>query len=193
MTSSPKDPNSHPDYLDSLFVDGEMQQTLLPFYLQTITPIPNGWRFNFRDTKSKNAYGQSMVYSVLKDEVIGKTGFSVAKYEKTTEERVVPGSKGKMKRKVEVSYVELVRKDDGKKVIARENDRRVPVDKQVTLVFRRGADKRLTVKPGDEFELFSRKYKVVALGEDAKNPEVTVLDVLAKKEAVITSNGKKQQ
>ena len=192
-TYSPKDPESHPDYLDSLFVDGEMQQTLLPFYLQTITPIPNGWRFNFRDTKSKNAYGQSMVYSVLKDEVIGKTGFSVAKYEKTTEERVVPGSKGKMKRKVEVAYVELVRKDDGKKVIARENDRRVPVDKQVTLVFRRGADKRLTVKPGDEFELFSRKYKVVALGEDAKNPEVTVLDVLAKKEAVITSNGKKQQ
>lgn len=193
VTSSPKDSESHPDYLDSLFVDGEMQQTLLPFYLQTVTPIPNGWRFNFRDTKSKNAYGQSMVYSVLKDEVIGKTGFSVVKYEKTTEERVVPGSKGKMKRKVEVAYVELVRKDDGKKVIARENDRRVPVDKQVALVFRRGADKRLTVKPGDEFELFSRKYKIVALGEDAKNPEVTVLDVLAKKEAVITSNGKKQQ
>ena len=190
-TFNPKDAASHPDYLESLFVEGEMKQTLLPFFLQTVSPIPNGWRFNFRDASKKNAYGQAMVYSVLKDEEIGKTGFSVVKYEKRSEERVVPGSKGRMKRKVEIGCVELVRKSDGKKVSARENERRVPVDKQVTLVFRRGAPKHFTVKVGDEIELFSRKYQIVSFGADPKNPEVTVKDVLAKTETTVTLNGKK--
>ena len=189
--SNPKDPDSHPDYLESLFVDGEMKQTFLPFYLQTVSPIPNGWRFNFRDASRKNAYGQAMVYSVLKNEEIGKTGFSVVKYEKKSEERVVPGSKGKLKKKVNVSTVELVRKGDGKTVVARENERRVPVDKQVSLVFRRGGVKQFVVKIGDEIQLFSRKYRVVAFGDDPKNPEVKVMDVLSNAEATITNNGKK--
>ena len=192
VSCDPKDAASHPDYLDYLFVDGEMNQTMLPFYLQTVTPVPNGWRFNFRDMSKRNSYGQSQIYSVLKDEEIGKTGFFAVNYEKKMEERVVPGSKGKLKKKVDVSYVELLRKSDGKRVSAALNDRRVPMDKQVTLDFRRGGGKRYTVKPGDEIELFSRKYKVVAFGGDPKNPEVTVLDVLQKKEVVITGSGRKQ-
>lgn len=189
--SNPKDSDSHPDYLESLFVEGEMNQTFLPFYLQTVSPIPNGWRFNFRDASHKNSYGQAMVYSVTKDEEIGKTGFSVVKYEKKVEERVVPGSKGKLKKKVDVSTVELVRKSDGKTVVARENERRVPVDKQVSLVFRRGNPKQFTVKLGDEITLFSRKYRIAAFGDDPKDPEVKVVDVLSKAEATITNNGKK--
>ena len=190
-TFNPKDAGSHPDYLESLFVEGEMKQTFLPFFLQTVSPIPNGWRFNFRDASKKNAYGQAMVYSVLKDEAIGKTGFSVVKYEKKSEERVVPGSKGRMKRMVEIGCVELVRKSDGKKVSARENERRVPVDKQVALVFRRGDTKHFTVKVGDDIELFSRKYQIVSFSDDPKNPEVKVKDVLAKTETTVTLNGKK--
>ena len=190
-TFNPKDADSHPDYLESLFVEGEMKQTFLPFFLQTVSPIPNGWRFNFRDASKKNAYGQAMVYSVLKDAEIGKTGFSVVNYEKKTEERVVPGSKGRMKRKVEIGCVELIRKSDGKKVSAREGERRVPVDKQVTLVFRRGETKHFTVKVGDGIELFSRKYQIVSFGDDPKNPEVKMKDILAKTETTVTSSGKK--
>lgn len=189
--SNPKDPGSHPDYLESLFVEGEMNQTFLPFYLQTVSPVPNGWRFNFRDSTKKNAYGQSTVYSVLKGEEIGKTGYSVDKCEKKTEERVVPGSKGKLKRKVEVVVVELVRKSDGKRIQAREGERRVPVDKQVTLAFRRGPGKSFTVKPGDEIQLLSQKYRIVSFGGDPKNPEVKVADAMTKAEATITGNGKK--
>ena len=190
--SDPKDPGSHPDYLESLFVDGEMRQTLLPFYLQDVSKIPSGWRFSFRDFSKKNSYGQATVHRVLKDEEIGKTGFAVTSCEKTTEERVIPGSKGKMKKKVDIYTVELVRKGDGKKIVARLNERRVPVDRQVQLVFRRGSGKTFTVKPGDEIELFSRKYKIVSLDGEPKNPEVKVLDVLSKSESVITSAGKKQ-
>ena len=140
--SDPTDPNSHPDYLDSLFVAGEMRQTELPFYLERVDPIRDGFRFAFRDFTKKNAYGQSMVYSVLKGEEIGKTGFAVLKLEKRQEERVVPGTKGRMKRKVEVSIVELVRNADGKKVHARLGEKKVPLERQVELVFRRGEEKR---------------------------------------------------
>lgn len=190
---SPKDADSHPDYLGFLFVEGEMKQTFLPFYLQTVSPVPNGWRFNFRDsTNKKNAYGQATVYSVLKDEPIGKTGFVAVKYEKKSEERLVKGSKN-LKKAVDVSTVELVRKSDGKKVVARISERLVPMDRQVTLAFRRGEGKTFTVKAGDEISLFSRKYSVVSLGDDAKNPKVRIMDVLSKAETVISANGRVSQ
>ena len=189
--SDPKDPNSHPDYLDSLFVQGEMKQTVLPFYLQMVSPIPNGFRFAFRDFTKKNAYGQAMVYSVLLGEEIGKTGYTVAKHEKKLEERVVRGSRGK-KVKVEVSIVELVRKADGRKITARLNERKVPVDRQVDLVFRRGTEKRFTVKPGDKIKLLAREYRVVSFGGDVKSPEVRISDELTKVESTVTNNGKKQ-
>lgn len=190
--TNPKDPMSHPDYLDSLFVEGEMKQTMLPFYLQSLSPVPNGYRYNFRDFVKKDAYGQQMVYRVLKGEKIGNTGYTVGNHAKKTVERVVPGSKGKLKRKVEVVSVELVRQD-GKKVVAAENERRVPVDRQATLVFRRGEGKKFEVKVGDEISLYNRKYKVVAFGADSKNPEVTVLDVTAKTQSTVTASGRKQQ
>lgn len=189
--SDPKDPNSHPDYLDSLFVVGEMRQTVLPFYLQMVSPIPNGFRFAFRDFTKRNAYGQSMVYSVLLGEEIGKTGYVVAKHEKKFEERVVRGSRGK-KVKVEVSIVELVRKADGKKITARLGERKVPVDRQVDLVFRRGVGKKFTVKPGDKIKLLAREYGIVSFDGDVKSPEVRISDELTKIESTITNSGKKQ-
>lgn len=190
--SDPTDANSHPDYLESLFVVGQMKQTVLPFYLQMVMPIPGGYRFAFRDFAKKNAYGQPMVYSVLKGEKIGDTGFEVVKLEKKIEERAVPGSKGRMKRKVEVQIVELFRKADGKKVVARLNERKVPLDRQVELSFRRGAEKKFTVKPGDAIKLFNKEFQIVSFGGDINAPEVTVADSLTKATAVITNNGKKQ-
>jgi hypothetical protein len=133
-----------------------------------------------------------MVYSVLKGEVIGKTGFEVVKHSKKIEERVVPGSNGKLKRKVEIQMVELVRKADGKKVIARLNERRVPVDRQLELVFRRGEEKKFTVKIGDVVKLFSKEYKVESFGGDVNAPEVTLSDGISKAMTVITNNGRKQ-
>ena len=190
--SDPKDSNSHPDYLDSLFVVGEMQQTVLPFYLERVSPIPGGFRFGFRDFSKKNAYGLPMVYSVIKGEEIGKTGFSVGKHEKKVEEYVVPGTKGKIKRKAEVSIVELVRKGDGKKVVARLGERRVPLERQVELEFRRGPGKKYVVKQGDTIRLFSREYQIVSFGDDVKSPEVRISDGITKIESVVTNTGKKQ-
>jgi hypothetical protein len=191
-STNPKDAMSHPDYLDSLFVEGEIKQTMLPFYLQSLSPVRNGFRYNFRDFSKKDAYGQQMVYRVLKGEKIGNTGYTVGNHMKNVIERVVPGSKGKLKRKVEVVSVELVR-NDGRKIVAAENERRVPVDSQATLVFRRGDGKRFVVKQGDEITLYKRTYKILSFGENSKNPEVKILDVTAKTESLITASGRKQQ
>ena len=133
-----------------------------------------------------------MVYSVIKGEEIGKTGFSVGKHEKKVEEYVVPGTKGKIKRKAEVSIVELVRKGDGKKVVARLGERRVPLERQVELEFRRGPGKKYVVKQGDTIRLFSREYQIVSFGDDVKSPEVRISDGITKIESVVTNTGKKQ-
>jgi hypothetical protein len=190
--SDPTDSNSHPDYLESLYAVGEIQQTYLPFYLERVDPIPSGFRFAFRDFTKKNAYGQPMLYSVLKGKEIGKTGYSVSGLEKKIDEAPVPGTKGRMKRKVEIMIAELVRLSDGKKVPAQLGQREIPVDSQAELVFRRGAEKKFTVKEGDKIKLFSKEYRIVSFGENSKSPEIRVSDVLTKVETVITTSGKKQ-
>ena len=48
------------------------------------------------------------------------------------------------------------------------------------------------VKPGDEIQLFTRKYRIVSLGGTPNAPEVRVSDVAAKTEVTITANGKKE-
>ena len=110
--------------------ENKSQKELLPFYFQTCTPIPNGrHRFTFRDNKGrKNPYGNVMVYSVLKGEEIGKSGFIVTGYENKTETMVIPGSK--IKRTVDVSTVEITRLSDGYKVNLLIGDRQcyVPVE-----------------------------------------------------------------
>lgn len=112
--------------------ENKSQKELLPFYFQTCTPIPNGrHRFTFRDNKGrKDPYGNVMVYSVLKGEEIGKSGFIVTGYENKTKTMVVPGSGSKLKRTVDVSTVEITRLSDGYKVNLLIGDRQcyVPVE-----------------------------------------------------------------
>ena len=110
--------------------ENKPQRELLPFYFQTCTPIPNGrHRFTFRDNKGrKTPYGTVMVYSVLKGEEIGKSGFMVTGYENKTESRAVPGSG--LKKTVDVSTVEITRLSDGYKVNLLIGDRQcyVPIE-----------------------------------------------------------------
>ena len=114
--------------------ENKSQKELLPFYFATYTPIPNGrHRFNFYDNKGKkNAHGNVMVYSVLKGEEIGKSGFIVTGYENKTESRVVPGSGSRLKKTVDVSTVEITRLSDGYKFNLLIGDRQcyVPIERR---------------------------------------------------------------
>lgn len=185
--TDPKDPNSHPDYLDSLSVDGKPETKTLPVFFKDINKLGAGkFRYVFRDPVAKNPYGTRGVdYRVEQGQVIGDTGFAPMEYTEKFEMQDIKGSAG-MKKKVDVSTVRLVRDSDKKELIVRVNQHNAPIDIQATLLYRRGTDQKIVVSNGSEFTLNGKKYKVTALtpvGTDGV--EVTVRPEPAGKEKII--------
>ena len=187
--TDPRDAESHPDYLDSLFVSGEMKQKFLPFYFKEANPIPgNTFRLTFLRLDTKSVYDNK--FSVKVGEPVkssdGKidTGYVAKSYTPKTVQQVIKGSKGGSTRAVDVSTVELVRKD-GKTLVARIGDRRIPEEVLADLVYRRGGEKTFTVAVGSEIELNGRKYRVVKLEPSRKSCKVTILDLKTKKEKIL--------
>ena len=186
--TDPKDPKSHPDYLDSLSVAGQLQQTSLPFWFKSYTPIPGGHRFTLHrlDKNGQDMTGYNATWSVKKDEPIGKTGFAVTGFEQKSELRVISGSKTGNKRNVDVSVIELTRTADGKKLSAMIEVRKIPVETQVELSYDRNKHSwKKTVSVGTELDLNGEKYRIVDLRADEKGCEVKVEDAKTKKQKVI--------
>lgn len=186
--SDPRDPKSHPDYLDSLSVAGQLQQTFLPFWFQSYTPIPGGHRFALHrlDKDGQDLKGYNSTWSVKKDEPIGNTGFVVTGFEKKDELRVISGSKTGNKRNVDVSVLELTRTADGKKIAATIETRKIPVETQVELSYDRGKHSwKKTASVGTELDLNGEKYRVVDLRAGEKGSEVKVESLKTKKQKVI--------
>ena len=182
--TDPKDKDSHPDYLDYLTVQGGLKQIFLPFWFKSEMPIPGGHRYIFQNLKSRTAYDKT--FSVKNGEEIGKTGWMAGDYKKLSEERLIPGSKVKAKRVVDVSTVEVTRKTDGRKLVLRVNERNIAVATEATLAWDRFGGKNFTVKEGDEIDLNGSKYRVVALKPKAKNGcSVTIEGVSNKKQKTL--------
>ena len=186
--TDPTDPKSHPDYLDSLSVAGQLQQTTLPFWFKTYTPIPGGYRFTLHrlDKNGQDMSGYNSTWSVKKDEPIGKTGFAVTGFEKKSELRVIAGSKTGAKRNVDVSVLELTRAADGKKIEATIEVRKIPVETQVELSYDRNKHSwKKTVSVGTEIDLNGEKYRIVDLRAGEKGCDVKVENLKTKKQKVI--------
>ena len=186
--TDPTDPKAHPDYLDSLSVAGELQQTTLPFWFQSYTQIPGGYRFVLHrlDKNGQAVTGYNSTWSVKKDEPIGTTGYAVTGFEKKSELRVISGSKTGNKRNVDVSVIELTRAADGKKIAATIEVRKIPVEAQVELSYDRNKHSwKKTVSVGTELDLNGEKYRVADLRAGEKGCEVKVEDLKTKKQKVI--------
>ena len=185
--TDPKDPKSHPDYLDSLSVSGKPETTTLPVVFENIERL-GGQRFRylFRDPNQKNAYGaRGVVLRVENGQEIGKTGFAPVEYTEQFEKKAIKGGSG-MTKKVDVSTVRLVRKSDNKEIVVKVNQHNAPIDMQVSLLYSRGTERKIDVTKGSEFDLNGQKYKVMAItpvGTDGA--EVTVRPLPAGKEKVI--------
>ena len=185
--TDPKDGKSHPDYLDSLSVDGKPETTTLPVFFKGISKLGAGkFRYEFRDPAAKNPYGGKGVdYRVEEGQEIGKTGFAPFDYTEKSEMQEIKGGAG-MKKKVDVSTVRLVRTTDKKELIVKVNQRNAPIDMQATLLYRRGTDRKITVWKGAEFDLNGQKYKVLALTPvGTEGVEVTVKPEPSGKEKII--------
>ena len=184
--TDPRDPKDHPAYWDSLSVAGAAQQTTLPFWFKSYSPIRNGYRYTFQllDKSGNDLKGYGTV-SAIKDEQIGKTGFFVGEFSKKSEMREIAGSKG-LKKSVDVSVVELVRKADGKKMDVTISVRVNPIETQVPLKYTRGQNSwDKTVSEGTELDLNGEKYRVVKLKVSDQGSEVTVENAKTKKQKVI--------
>ena len=186
--TDPKDQKSHPDYLDSLSVAGQLQQTSLPFWFKSYTPIPGGYRFTLHrlDKNGQDMTGYNATWSVKKDEPIGQTGFAVTGFEKKSELRVIAGSKTGNKRNVDISVIELTRAADGKKLSATIEVRKIPVETQVELSYDRNKHSwKKTVSVGTELDLNGEKHRVVDLHAGESGCEVKVESLKTKKQKVI--------
>ena len=81
--TDPKNPDSHPDFLDSLALASALRTEELPFMFKMATPIPNGHRLTFVATKwnqdKKPVIGDAVVKSMATAEVGKEVVFELMK------------------------------------------------------------------------------------------------------------------
>ena len=80
----------------------------------------------------------------------------------------------------EVLFATVERKEDGKQLVLRDDEKRTPVDIQATLSFSRGEPSELVVVPETAFKLHGNTYKVIEIKSAGKGAKVTIEDPLGK-------------
>ena len=175
--TDPKDPASHPDYLDDLRLDPKLKATYLTFVFVNVLQTPGGLKFIFKDPKfvdPKTRKTYAMTYSVFADEPIGDTGFVAKRYEKKFVEEAIKGTSGTRKRDISVAVIE--RKSDGAKFELTIDDMQFKaVDIQARLMYERGVAKEFNVVQGDTFDINGEKHVVSEIKRKGKTVTV-VLD-----------------
>ena len=207
--TDPKNPESHPDFLDFLALASDLRTEALPFMFKMATPIPSGHRLTFvataRNQEKKPVIGDAVVKGVATAEVGKeivfelmkikyvkgraqddkvKTGWRVVKYDKKEDRVLKPGTEQKVL--VDVSTAELERIRDKRTITVQVGVRKpVAIEEQIDLVWNRGEGKKFTVTAGSEFSLVNRKYKVKKLAKDGNACKVTIEDLGKKTEKII--------
>lgn len=207
--TDPRDPESHPDFLDFLALASDLRTEVLPFMFKMATPIPSGHRLTFvataRNQEKKPVIGDAVVKGMTTAEV-GKeivfelmkikyekgraqndkvqSGWRVLKYNKKEDRVLKPGTEQKVL--VDVSTAELERIRDKRTITVQVGVRKpVAIEEQIDLVWNRGEGKKFTVTAGSEFSLVNRKYKVKKLAKDGNACKVTIEDLGKKTEKII--------
>ncbi len=168
MGTDPTDAKSHLPYSNYLRLQLPLKETKLPFYFDSATKIPTGYRFKFiNPTKFDKVYNRKGVhYTPVTGEEIGDTGYIVKGYEAKSEKRKIAGGKG-MEKTVDVSTATVVRKTDNKEIVLTVGDRKMQsVDTQATIVFERGEVQEFNVVVGDTIDLKGEKYVVKSIRKE---------------------------
>lgn len=207
--TDPKNPDSHPDFLDFLALASDLRTEELPFMFKMATPIPSGHRLTFvataRNQEKKPVIGDAVVkgmataevgkevvFELMKIKYVKgraqddkvKTGWRVLKYDKKEDRILKPGTEQKVL--VDVSTAELERIRDKRTITVQVGVRKpVAIEEQIDLVWNRGEGKKFTVTAGSEFTLVNRKYKVKKLAKEGNACKVTIEDLGKKTEKII--------
>ncbi len=209
--TDPRDPNSHPNFLDFLSLAGTLRTEELPFLLTQETPLRNGYRLTFvaakKNQKNQPVIGDAVVTRSGAPAEVGKeivfklerpkfvkgkmqddkvnTGWRVKDYKKDEKLVDVPGSDG-LKKPKNTSIAQLERISDGRTISVQIHEAKpVAVEEQVDLVWSRGDGKPFTVTKGSKFKLKNREYEVKKLAKEGNACKVTILDLETKEEKII--------
>ena len=207
--TDPKNPESHPEFLDFLALASDLRTEELPFMFKMATPIPSGHRLTFvataRNQEKKPVIGDAVVkgmataevgkevvFELMKIKYVKgraqddkvKTGWRIVKYDKKEDRVLKPGTEQKVL--VDVSTAELERIRDKRTITVQVGVRKpVAIEEQIDLVWNRGEGKKFTVTAGSEFSLVNRKYKVKKLAKNGNACKVTIEDLGKKTEKII--------
>lgn len=171
--TDPKDKDSHPDYIESLALELPLKQTFTTLTFLEANKTPAGVRYRFKDPTKARDYDRGN-YFVLDGEQIGKSGFSVSKYERKFKSERMGGG---MEKKVDVSEVTLKRASDGKLVKLVKDAPKTPTDVQAKLVCERGGHSEFLVVEGQTINVKGSEYSVVSIKQVGKGAAVTVKGV----------------
>ena len=207
--TDPKNPESHPEFLDFLALASDLRTEELPFMFKMATPIPSGHRLTFvataRNQEKKPVIGDAVVKGMTTAEV-GKeivfelmkikyekgraqndkvqSGWRVLKYNKKEDLVLKPGTEQKVP--VDVSTADLERISDKRMISVQIGVRKpVAIEEQIDLAWNRGEGKKFTVTAGSEFTLANRKYKVKKFAKDGNACKVTIEDLDKKTEKIL--------
>lgn len=193
--TDPKDPEDHPDYLDSLKIVLPLKETSMPFAFRKAYKVPAGWRCEFFDPARKDDNGRrgkvltAIVGNEIEDQDVDrkKSGFVLKSYTAKTAKRAIPGSE--LQKTVDVSEAVVERKSDGKviKLVIQEGKsvKLAPVDVQATLRYERGAVKTFEVVSGTEIVLSGTKYRVSEVKAAGKGAKIKVENILSRKTRIL--------
>ena len=166
--TNPTDPKSHTPYTNYLSLQLPLKETKLPFYFDSVSKLPSGYRFQFIDPAKVNpeTRRKGVIYRPLLDEDIGDTGYVAKSYEAKNEKRKIAGGKG-MTKTIDVSVAKVVRKADGKEIELTVGDRKLQsVDTLATIVFDRGERQEFNVVAGDFIDLKGENYRVQSIRKE---------------------------
>ena len=195
--SDPKDPESHPDFLDFLTLASDLRTDKLPFWFKMANPIRNGFRLTFAVTAKEYhgttsaVEGEEIEFQLVKPKYVKgrsqddkvKSGWRVLKYNKKETRVVKPGTEQKVT--VDVSTVDLERISDKRVLSAQVGVKVIAVEEQIDLQWSRDGGKKFTVTTGSEITLARRKYKVKSLVKEGNACKVTIVDLEKKTEKII--------
>lgn len=182
--TDPKDRSSHPDYLESLRIDGPLKSTKLPFVFERTLRAPAGMKYFFKDptkvVKSATMSQVGVVYVVFEGEEIGDTGYVAGAYESRT--RKEKSKNSSMLYDVDASVITVKRKSDGKEIKLVIGDKQhADADVQAKLVFERGGTKEFVVVQGSEIDLYGEKFTVGEICREGGKAKVTVVGASSRK------------
>ena len=180
--TSPSDPASHPDYIDSLKLELPLKQTYTDLVFTGANKTPSGLKLGFKDPKRSNDYDRG-IYSVYAGSPIGKSGFTVKSYEQKSRKVKLVG--GGMEKTEDVSEAVVQRDRDKKLVRLVINARKTPTDVQAKIVFERGGRKEFLVVPGQEFEVNGQKFTVSTIEKTAHGARVAIEDAKTGKKRTV--------